>query len=238
LLVEDVEASQHLLDMYLRKLGATVSTARNGEQAFELAQERLFDLILMDMQMPVMNGLDATQLLREHGYPGPIVALTANASSEAREQCTAAGCDGFLTKPIDRVRFNQVVSSYLQPARLAEDMSPVISQLLEDNPNMADMVDGFVESLPPALEAIRQAMQQADWREFKELVHQIKGTGGLYGYPGITDIAAQLEFQIISQQRTGVEEVMRELKNYCDRIVAGRKPGGTDNVTHLHDRKR
>jgi signal transduction histidine kinase/CheY-like chemotaxis protein len=238
LLVEDVGDSQHLLDMYLRKLGATVTVADNGQQAFELAQERLFDLILMDMQMPVMNGLDATHMLREHGYPGPIVALTANVSSEAREQCAAAGCDGFLTKPIDRVRFNQLVSSYLQPSIAAEDMSPVISQLLEDNPNLGEMVDGFVERLPETLDNIRHAMQQPDWRELKELVHQIKGTGGLYGYPGITDIAARLEFQIISQQRAGVEEVMHELKTYCARIVAGRKSGRAGNITHIHDYHR
>jgi AmiR/NasT family two-component response regulator len=201
----------------------------------ELARSNAFDLVLMDMQMPIMNGVDATRLLRAQGYQAPIVALTANVSSEAREQCATAGCDGFLTKPIDRVRFNQVVASYLQPASPAEDRSPVVSQLLEDNPDLADMVDAFIERLPAMLDDMRQAMQQENWRQLKELVHQIKGTGGLYGYPGITETAAQLEFQIISQQRAGIEEVMRELEIYCERIIAGHR---MDNVTHLHDRGR
>lgn len=113
LLAEDNADNQRFISMLLTRMGATVSIAENGGQAVEKALAHDFDLILMDMQMPVMGGLQATQLLRQKGYVKPIVALTANAFSRDIECCLEAGCDEFLSKPIDQEKFSEALSRYM-----------------------------------------------------------------------------------------------------------------------------
>lgn len=113
LLAEDNKANQVLLSRYIIKAGANVTSVFNGQEAFDSAMSKSFDLILMDMQMPVMNGLDAVKKLRANGYKGKIIALTANALQKDKEDCFAAGCDDFLTKPIQRRSLLEAIANYL-----------------------------------------------------------------------------------------------------------------------------
>jgi PAS domain S-box-containing protein len=121
LLAEDGPDNQKLVSFMLKKAGAEVTLADNGQEAVRLATEAAarnepFDVILMDMQMPVMDGYQATALLRSQGYSGAIIALTAHAMAGDRDTCLAAGCDEYATKPVERTRLIELIQQHLNPA--------------------------------------------------------------------------------------------------------------------------
>jgi len=123
LLVEDGPDAQRLLTFMLQQEGAIVEVAENGRIAVDRVIEAAgaglgedFDLIVMDMQMPVMDGYEATAALRRRGYIAPIVALTAYVMTGDRERCLAAGCDEYFTKPVDRPRFLNALGRVLREA--------------------------------------------------------------------------------------------------------------------------
>jgi signal transduction histidine kinase/AmiR/NasT family two-component response regulator len=130
LLAEDGPDNQRLISLILKKAGAEVVIAHDGEKAVEMAlatfagwgrryddDARPFDLILMDIQMPGMDGCQATQKLREQGYTGPIIALSAHATTHAAQQCLDAGCNDYLAKPIDREALLGKIAHYIEKAR-------------------------------------------------------------------------------------------------------------------------
>ncbi len=117
LLAEDGPDNQRLISFLLKKAGADVTVAENGQIAHDLAlagrdEGAPFAVILMDIQMPVMDGYDATSQLREAGYSGPIIALTAHAMSTDRDKCLNAGCDDYMSKPVDREKLIAIVAQY------------------------------------------------------------------------------------------------------------------------------
>ncbi|NOX92442.1 MAG: response regulator [Gammaproteobacteria bacterium] len=113
LLVEDNSENQKLITKSIRKTGLTVDIAENGKVGVEKALSGNYNLVLMDMQMPVMSGLEAIRKLRDSGYTIPIISITANAMQEDKSSCLAAGANNYLTKPLDFSHFYVVLSAYL-----------------------------------------------------------------------------------------------------------------------------
>lgn len=114
LLAEDNKDNQRLIALYVRKTGASLTVVENGKLAVEKALKENFDMVLMDIQMPVMSGLEATQLLRNNGYTKPIVALTANVMKHDIEKYLEAGCIDCIAKPIDREKLFAVINKHLE----------------------------------------------------------------------------------------------------------------------------
>jgi CheY-like chemotaxis protein len=114
LLVEDGIDNQRLISLVLTRAGAAVMVAENGQIAVDLISQDFsaFDIVLMDMQMPILDGYSATRRLRQAGYQRPILALTAHAMTDDRMKCLDAGCTDFMTKPIDKTNLVKLVSHY------------------------------------------------------------------------------------------------------------------------------
>ena len=116
LIVDDAPDNRFLLGRYVSKAGYTFETAENGQEAVDKALRGCFDLVLMDIQMPVTDGFDALRMLRAKSYPQPIVAVTAHAMKGDREICMRAGFNDYTTKPIHREELLQVIARNLGAA--------------------------------------------------------------------------------------------------------------------------
>jgi CheY-like chemotaxis protein len=122
LVVEDAKCTQQILCSMIHKMGMEAKVAGNGQIACEMAEEskaegKPYDLVLMDIRMPVMNGYEATRWLRSQGWLVPIVAVTAYNTNEDREKCMEAGCDDYLSKPVHETALRNVVARYLGEIR-------------------------------------------------------------------------------------------------------------------------
>ena len=220
LLAEDTVDNQKLISMYIKRSGATPVVVENGKQALDKALADHFDLILMDMQMPVMGGIDAIVKLRATGYTRPIVALTANALKEDRDKCQQAGVDEYLTKPVDLNQFNTVLKRYLHPKNhsslttKAASFKHTITDI-ENDPEYQAMLRQFEAELPEKLKLIQSAADSQDWVELKNLVHKLKGLGASFGYPELSDISAKIQTNIVKQQFNSISNLVEQLADSC-----------------------
>jgi len=223
LLAEDNPDNQRLIEMYVRRTGAQLEIVQNGEEAVNLALLEPFDVILMDMQMPVMDGLEATRTLRRQGYTGVIVALTADAFREHRDACFAAGCSEFVTKPVVREGLLTILATHLAPGEApAPDQEPLISKLLAEEPGLESLVIKFIEILPEMLEQLTSALAAPDWDRLKSVAHNLKGLGGGYGYPQVSTLAARLEFEVLKKDPDAAGARLAEMQILARRIERGR----------------
>jgi PAS domain S-box-containing protein len=222
LVVEDGADNQRLLRMQLSNAGASVVTALDGEMALELAGAQPFDLILMDMQMPVMDGYSATRELRRRGVRIPIVALTAHAMADDRHKCLASGCNAYLSKPVDEETLLAAVNRYLGNDRSPVPMADRINSSLVDNPRMMEIVPVFVERLPGKVRKMLELLEQSDLVGLQRVVHDLVGTAGGYGFAAIARTARQTEQAIraaaavesITGDVASLVEVLRRIEGY------------------------
>jgi CheY-like chemotaxis protein len=183
LLVEDGVTNRKLISLVLERAGAKLRCAENGQSGLEAAAWEAFDLILMDMQMPVMDGYAATRELRRLGYTMPIIALTAHAMAGDERKCREAGCSGYLTKPIDPQDLLEAVAKSLQPQPSTQptfavsdtDDQALVSKLPMDDPEFHDIVDEFVGQLKTHLTSLRAAWTSKDMPRIAEIAHFDRG---------------------------------------------------------------
>ncbi|WP_455199920.1 ATP-binding protein [Kaarinaea lacus] len=221
LVAEDNENNQKLIQFNLEKMGLDVVVVDNGKKAIDTALAGNFDLVIMDMQMPVMGGLEAVVELRYNNYQQAIVALTASALQEDKDRCMRAGCNDFVTKPIHYEQLYQVVKQYLAVQETGPVTEPLYSTILENDADFKDLMDAFIDSLIPTKKKLNHAFNEEDWKLFSGVIHQIKGLGGSYGYPDITQVAAKIEFQLVSENISEVSLLLNELFELFDRAIMG-----------------
>lgn len=209
LLAEDNVDNRKLIRAFIESTGAQVLEAENGQQAFDLAQQQTFDLVLMDMQMPLMDGLEATELLRLSGFDEPIVALTANATLNDRQAALEAGCTDFLIKPLQTARFFAALAEHLP----ASDASPDLARLpVEMRIDLEDLSADFRRRLPEYLDQLAQAAAIEDTSTLARLAHQLKGAAGNFGLPEVTRIAGRLETAARAADRQAISSQLEDLQ--------------------------
>ncbi len=183
LLVEDGDTNRKLIGLVLRRVGVQVTTAENGQVGAELAMHNPFDLILMDMQMPVMDGYTATALLRQQGIAVPIIALTAHAMKGDEDKCLAAGCSGYVTKPVDAdVLVRTVAETLVASDRSWERNAPSPAAAADAKPSPDSAPAGGARSSPTVSAASTQSplfstlpMEDPEFREIvQEFVERLQ----------------------------------------------------------------
>ncbi len=213
LVAEDGLVNQKLVRELLNKQGHRVTTANNGQDAVSFCLAETPDMILMDVQMPVMDGIEATKTIRLHeqetGKHVPIVAMTAHAMKGDRERCLAAGMDQYVSKPLRAHQLFDAMAAAL--GRAATQVQPSIEveattepgkavnwrDALEavnnDRPTLQSVIDAYLEESPQLVAQIRQAIAQEDAATLERAAHTLKGSLRFFGAQAVSELALQLE---------------------------------------------
>ena len=241
LCAEDNEVNRRLVSLLVSRTGAELVHVSNGAEALEMAIREPFDLILMDIQMPVMNGRDATAALREAGVNTPVIALTANVMSEDIADYRLAGCNEHLAKPIDKQRFYETLGRYLSvtPASANERTSRYQGKVLvaEDNTENRQLVERMlrregldVVAVTGGEDAVRTALS--------DTVHLVLMDRHMPGMDGVdaTRLLRQAGFRrpVIAFTAGDQQETDALLEAGCDGVL--NKPIDQSHLTALLDR--
>ncbi|MBU2708925.1 PAS domain S-box protein [Zooshikella marina] len=218
LLVEDVAANRLVAGEMLRSRGFNVKTANDGEEAIQIAKREVFDVILMDIRMPKMNGYEATKALRESNNLNsgtPIIALTANAEKSEIQKCLNLGMNDFVSKPFDvnqlleaikRCRLNSsqnkaTITTDTDPKWEKENNEPflkqvILNQLVKDTSqeSLTPLLNMFITELDSRFEAINLAVGIKDFDAIREEAHALKSCSGTFGASKLQRLTMQLEY--------------------------------------------
>ncbi len=222
LVVEDTPELQMLITKMLEVMGIESEVAANGVEALECATQRSFDLILMDMQMPVMDGVEATSRLRAAGNQTPVIALTANVMEKHRKAFEEVGANGFLTKPIQPSQFRLMLSEYLK----SEDPEEMVAESVVDPvlKSKDSVIDGdlsqlFIQRMHELKLDLSKALSKEDWEEVGEIAHVIKGSATSFGYAHLSHVAAEIGDAIDKQQTEQISSLTLDLLFKLSRIL-------------------
>lgn len=214
LLADDDPFNGRVVERLLRPLGAELTFVQSGQQAIEAALSGNFDLILMGLDIPEVDGLTATRELRSRGYAVPIVAVAADADQELRAKCLQAGFSNWIGKPLTREALVNVV----QAAR----GQPLVSSLMEDA-DMAELIDQFVAQLSESTGQLESAFGQQDYQALQRLARLMKGQAGACGFGVIGEAAAALE-QTLTTDTDAASSAIRAQLNMLIRYCAAARP--------------
>jgi len=216
LLAEDNRTNQTVATRMLQKMGHSVVVASNGKEALSLLTTHGFDLVLMDIQMPEMDGLTATRKIRERERETrlhlPILAMTAHAMKGDRERCIEAGMDGYVSKPINSQELEAAIASTLRlqgeptpapsleattpsaaPSAIVWDMGKTLERLGGDEKLFHEVLEIFLDDVPKHMARLRRAIAEGDAEAVEEAAHTLKGELGYVGIAAVSQKARELE---------------------------------------------
>jgi PAS domain S-box-containing protein len=224
LLVDDSEDNIFLIQSYLRDSGCSVDVAENGEIAVQKFRSGEYDVVLMDLQMPVMDGYAATRQIREwekekHLQPVPVIALTAYARENEIEKSLANGCTTHLTKPIRRNTLLEVLDRYDARARTQPHGAGVEATWVKVDARLRAILPTYLDSRWKDIEIVSTALANADYEKICAIGHKMHGSGTSYGFPEITAIGARLELAAERWNSEEVQKQMAELSRYLDEVA-------------------
>jgi CheY-like chemotaxis protein/HPt (histidine-containing phosphotransfer) domain-containing protein len=244
LLAEDNVVNQKLAVTVLEKDGHRVTVAGNGRVALDLSARHRYDVILMDLQMPEMGGLEATAAVRAReagtGHHQPIVAMTAHAMKGDAERCLAAGMDGYVSKPVQFAELARVIAVVVPgadpagpetdtpapPARPPAGTTPLLDRsaalrLMADDESLLREIAGlFVEDCPRQLEELGSAIERGDAAVARRVAHTIKGAVGNFGARGVAELANRIEALAKDGALAGVRELFPDLRDQLGCVTA------------------
>lgn len=212
LLAEDFHESREVMRLFLRNTPHQLDCAATGAEAVALFKSKPFDLVLMDLNMPDMDGYMATCLIRaweaEQGRPQtPVIALSANGLSEARQESLAAGCNDFLTKPIKSDTVLKAIQRYAEQSA-AQEQAPAAIPADSVPDELAELKSTFIRNRSRDVSALEQAVAKKDFEIIRTIGHRIKGLAGSYGLDEIGAIGGAIEEAALGQN---VDDVVAQI---------------------------
>ena len=225
LIAEDSMDNRLLVQMYLKGSPHQLTFAEDGNEVVDRFKAGSFDLILMDMQMPVMDGLTATRAIRaielERGTAAiPIIALTANALPQDVELSRKAGCNGHLSKPISKQKLLSAIEEYgpMTDSTAALEKGSVQTIGIEMPTGLEEIVPGYLAARRDELPEMMNLLAASDFKRLAAMAHNIKGTGGSYGFPELTRMGATLESSAKQTDSEAVRIQLAELTGYLGQV--------------------
>jgi CheY-like chemotaxis protein/HPt (histidine-containing phosphotransfer) domain-containing protein len=229
LLAEDNIASQLVGKKTLEKAGHTVWIANDGVEALRMLEEESFDLVLMDVEMPHMDGLEATRAIRQReagsGTHIPILAITAYVMKEDQDKCLEAGVDGYLTKPLSPHKLNSALERFLPVAQGPElapvvDLASALDVVGDDRDLLHDAVGVFLaQDYPRQLEKLKEGIARQDAQAVKRAAHGLKGALDSFGSRPARDKALHLETMGREGSLDEASRVLQELEAEVGRFA-------------------
>jgi len=226
LLAEDNLVNQKVARRLLERLGHQCEVVNNGREALARWREQTWDVLLIDLQMPEMDGETAIRLLREETVARglshqPAIAMTAHAMQGDKERCLAMGFDGYIAKPVSQEALQDEIARVGQPQDQGmPDEARLLKQCADDPSLVQELLELFGEGLDEAIAAIVQAIDNDDREALRRAAHRLRGEAVTLGFTGLTGLLEELESQAVSLDQARLSLLRRELTAEAGRSVA------------------